>query len=86
MKIPINKDYILTSDARQIVLNRFKTRETGDNIGEEFLDPIGYYSGVEGALKGLLELEIKASNATTISELRADIIKIKEDIDRCLQT
>jgi len=81
MKIQIgNTDYFIRSDENNYVLSVLKTRQTGANIGEKYLDDFGYYRFLDQALAGFAEKKIKLSDATTFEQLRKDIKEVHKII------
>ena len=49
-------------------------------LGKVVWERIGYYSTIEGALRGLLRNELLECNAKSISELKALVASVREDI------
>lgn len=69
MKVKIGK-YLLTNDSRQYLLSEVKIAADGKNAGNEVISNTTYYPTIAGVLNALLELKIKSSDATTLSELK----------------
>lgn len=84
MNIAIGKEYVITSDPLNVILNKkFVKKDKDDNIVDEnALKPIGYYPNLESACEGLLTKAINSSEAQTVDELLAFIIDTKEEIVR----
>ncbi|QKJ59383.1 DUF5405 family protein [Serratia fonticola] len=76
MKIRIDKDWVITSDTFQFILNRRKTVKTGKEVGKEWLDAIGYYPTIPQLVSGLINQGIRDSNATTLAELATEVERI----------
>lgn len=72
MEIPI-REYVITSDSLCITLNEKKKVQEGENKGNEYLHPVGYYGSIENCLEGLLQLKIRKSEATSLKELINEI-------------
>lgn len=75
MEIEIGK-YVITSDSLCITLNEKKKVQEGENKGNEYLHPVGYYQTVESCMEGMLQHELKKSEATSIKELLEEIREI----------
>lgn len=82
MFIKIDDKYSITSDARQYILQEGKEVLEGENKGQVYYNPIGYYGTITAALKGYKELKIRSSNVTTINEL----MQLIEDLDNKIET
>ncbi|WP_419236080.1 DUF5405 family protein [Serratia fonticola] len=76
MEIRIDKDWVITSDTFQFILNRRKTVKTGKEVGKEWLDAIGYYQTIPQLVSGLIHQGIRDSDATTLAELAAEVQRI----------
>lgn len=75
MKIHIEDNLYLESDARQYMLKRYSGKL--DKEGNETYSVVGYYPDVNLAINSLIEMKIKESNATTLKELKEDVADIK---------
>jgi len=80
MYISIGKDYVITSDPLNVILNkRYVKKDKDDNIVDEnALKPVGYYPNLELACKALLHKEINASEVKTLNRLVALIVRTEE--------
>ncbi|RDL15933.1 DUF5405 family protein [Serratia fonticola] len=76
LRIAIDKNWVITSDAFQFILNRKKTVKTGKEVGKEWLDAIGYYPALPQLVSGLIHQVIRDSDATTLAELAAEVERI----------
>jgi uncharacterized Rossmann fold enzyme len=87
MYISIGKDYIITSDPLNIILNkRYVKKDKDENIVDEnALRPIGYYPNLELACKALLNKEINASEVKTLNSLMSLIIRTEELITQAVE-
>lgn len=81
MKIKIDDNYSLSSDARNVMLVENKVSQEG----KEYETTVGYYGTVETALKGYLRLKINSSDAITVPELMADIKRVEKTIEAVLK-
>lgn len=75
MKIQIEENLYLESDARQYMFKRYSGKF--DKTGNETYSVVGYYPNVNLAINSLVEMKIKESNATTLKELQKDVADIK---------
>lgn len=77
--IKLNKDYAISSDDLNLTLHKCMvvTSEKSKKLGEEYFPVIGYYSTLEGLLKGLIQkqinLEIKKQD--TLEEISESVEK-----------
>lgn len=76
MEIRIDKNWVITSDTFQFILNRRKTVKTGKDVGKEWLDAIGYYPTLPQLVSGLIHQGIRDSDATTLAELATEVERI----------
>ncbi|CAI2094054.1 Uncharacterised protein [Serratia fonticola] len=76
MEIRIDKNWVITSDTFQFILNRRKTVKSGKEVGKEWLDAIGYYPTIPQLVSGLIHQNIRDSGATTLAELAAEVERI----------
>lgn len=78
LRIPVGKDWVITSDAHQFILNQKKLVKTGGKAGEVWLDAVGYYPTVSQLVSGLLHHHVRDSTVTSIASLAAEIGRIGE--------
>ncbi|WP_455871610.1 DUF5405 family protein [Serratia proteamaculans] len=78
LRIPIGKDWVVTSDAHQFILNQKKLVKTGGKAGEVWLDAVGYYPTVTQLVSGLLHHHVRDSTVTSIASLAVEIGRIGE--------
>lgn len=97
LNIRINDDYKLTSDAMNVIVNKrvlvdptkspnWKKRKAegaSPELREDWRE-VSFHSTIEQALDTVVNKSVLDSEATTISELRNDIRKIRRDIERVL--
>lgn len=76
LRIAIGKNWVITSDTFQFILNRKKTVKTGKEVGREWLDAIGYYPAIPQLVSGLIHQCVRDSDATTLAELAAEVERI----------
>lgn len=86
MEIAIGKDYVITSDAYNVILNKRydKKDKAGNDLGEEALKQIGYYPNLIKACTALLNKEIKQSDAKSVDELFQYIDKCTNEIVKAI--
>jgi hypothetical protein len=72
MKITIDDNYVLTSDAYNYVLNRRQIAQSGKSKGEEVLVPMGFYQNITQALHALLDDKVSQTTARTLNGLVRD--------------
>nr|WP_178380932.1 DUF5405 family protein [Serratia fonticola] len=76
LRIAIGRDWVITSDTFQFILNRKKTVKTGKDAGKEWLDAIGYYPTIPQLVSGLIHQNIRDSDVTNFAELAAEVERI----------
>ena len=80
MNIKIDDTWVITSDDRNIILNRSYVAKDGKRKGEEILKPESYHGSIEGALDMYSKRMVASSAATSFSELKKCMQEIKETI------
>jgi hypothetical protein len=82
MRIEVGDDFVLTSDAHNIIVNRAyeKKDKDGNLTGEIALNPLGYYSKLEAAATRLLQEGLRGSDAEDIMNLVEEMNLLHEDI------
>jgi len=76
LRIAIGRDWVITSDTFQFILNRKKTVKTGRDVGKEWLDAVGYYPTLTQLVSGLVHHEIRNSTCTSVAGLAAEIERL----------
>lgn len=80
------KEYVITSDELNIILNVKKKRgEESKNPGEEYLVPDAYFSSLTDCIQYLVEAAVRASTASSLTKLAEDIAEIKKTIKEKLK-
>lgn len=69
VNIELDNKHRLISDSMNYIIEETKVVKDGDRKGEEYKVSVGYYSTLQGALKGYKELKIRTSDAKTINEI-----------------
>lgn len=87
MYIPIGKDYVITSDPLNVILNkRYIKKDKDENVVDEnALKAIGFYPNLELACKALLHKEINASEVKTLNSLLSLIVRTEELITQAVE-
>jgi len=82
MRIDINKEICLTSDADQITVNmkRTVTKEGSKNFGNESLVPLAYLRNLPQCAKFLIDHKVRMSDATTFKELLEEVRQFKKEL------
>lgn len=79
-------NYVITSDPLQYILNeQCKRSEKSKTPGETYLSPLGYYGSLHSLLVALYDKKLRASSATTVKALMADIKKATELVQRAVR-
>ena len=82
MRIQINKNYILTSDRNNFILEKKQEKKESNQSQEDSYKQIGFYSTLEHVFQDLFSITVRKSTATTFKELTNDIQKAKEEISQ----
>lgn len=82
MNIAIGKEYVITSDPLNVILNKKYVKKDKDEniVDENALKPIGYYPNLEKALVGLLTKDINSMDAGHLNELIGFIRQTERNI------
>jgi len=67
-------NHVITSDPYNIIISKKYTAKKGKKAGEKVVTPIAYAPTIELAVKKLVNIKVRESDATTLREL-ADEIK-----------
>jgi len=87
MEIMIGKDYKITSDTLNVILNkRYDQKDKEGNVNGEAFKIIGYYSTIHSACNALIEKEIKDSDVISIDGLKKHVAGVKEQIFEALKS
>lgn len=78
MKVQLEENLYIESDAYQFIIREYTTRNDGNGPGKTIVH--GYFSKLEHAVKHLITMKVKKSTATTLGELRKDMARIEEYI------
>ncbi|HFV9292007.1 TPA: hypothetical protein ACIAIE_001825 [Serratia fonticola] len=75
MKIEIDK-YVITGTAGDFVLYEKRIKKEGKDAGSEVLVRLGYYSKLDQLNRQLCEMDIRASDCTTLQQISSRIDEI----------
>ena len=68
--IRVNKQYVITSDSRQFILNEERVYGEGSKKpGETYLQPVAFYPRLSQLLDGLVHRQIHNSTVATLDEM-----------------
>ena len=81
MHIEIGKDYVVTSDTHNIILNERLVRgDESKNAGAEYLRPVSYHTTLPDLVRALWERGVRKSDAKSITELSEAITALYGEI------
>lgn len=82
MKVQVKANVYIESDSNQFIIKEY----TGgvDKHGKEIYKTVGYYTNVRDCLKRFLVMEVKDSTAKTLAELREDVLRIEQYIEKVM--
>lgn len=76
IRIEVGDKWVITSDQFQFILNEKKVIKSGKNVGEEWLDTIGYYPKINQLISGLIHHHIQHSSLTSLDAMAAEIERV----------
>ena len=79
MKLPINKQYRIASDANQWILQKSRTRK-----GVQEWESIAYYTDLDPLVKSLKNRMVRESDATTLTDALRDIQNVTTTLSQAL--
>jgi hypothetical protein len=85
MKIHIEDDYYLTSDANNIIVSKISRYLTGEKKGQDNVKSISYHSNVEAALKSFFKMKLRLSDAQSLQDVINKIAEFDAKIDEMLE-
>jgi len=86
MKVQVTDDYVLTSDAHNIILNQRQIVQEGKNKGKERLVPVGFYPSVIQAVQALLTKKMLRSTKRTLKGLVTEHHELLDEIRGLFET
>lgn len=86
VRIPIGTRYLLTSDPNNwtISIRQVNSNKKSADYGKEYFVPTKFYPTLPAVINGLLELNLKGSEATSLKELREAVDKFKAEFEPLL--
>jgi len=98
MNIVIDEKYKLTSDALSVMVHEKRIIDPTKSPNweqkqaegaspepyEKWSDPLGYFANVENAIQFIIDREIRLSSAELLTDLIAEIKRIKETVYKAL--
>ena len=84
MDIRVNKNWKLTTDPRNFIIEKRRVAQTDTDKqkkGDELWVQIAYYAKLDLALQGLVKHSMLDCDATTLQELRTCLRSIQDDIE-----
>lgn len=85
MNIKISDEYRLTSDNKQIILEKKFITRKGENKGKEYYRQIRFYPNLEIAFNDILDLKILLSDCDSFEKLIKEIRNIRRMISEKLE-
>lgn len=80
MKIDINKDYCITGDSMQWVLNSKRVSDGEKTKGQEIVYPIGFFGSLNQCLNSLVDRELRMSEVESFRDLINVLNRVNEEI------
>jgi hypothetical protein len=84
MKVQIENNLYIESDSLQYIIKEYTGKvSTDEKTGKEteLYNTLGYYTNVKSCVKHILNMKIKESTASTLSELLEDVKRIESYIE-----
>ena len=79
MKLPIDEQYRISSDANQWILQKSRTRK-----GVQEWESIAYYTDLDPLVKSLKNRMVRESDATTLTDALRDIQNVTTTLSQAL--
>lgn len=79
MKVCVEDNLYIESDGMQFILKEYNGKQ--DKQGNELYKTHGYFPNVASALNHVVKMKVMNSNASTLSELLAEVEGIREYIE-----
>ena len=79
MQLPINKQYRISADANQWIIQKSRTRK-----GVQEWESIAYYTDLDPLVKSLTNRMVRDSDATTLTDALAAIENVTTTISQAL--
>ena len=79
MQLPINKQYRISADANQWILQKSRTRK-----GVQEWESIAYYTDLDPLVKSLTNRMVRDSDATTLADALVTIENVTTTISQAL--
>ncbi|QFQ10796.1 DUF5405 family protein [Enterobacter sichuanensis] len=76
IRIEVGDKWVITSDQYQFILNEKKVVKSGNKVGEEWLDTIGYYPKINQLISGLVHHHIQTATINSLSEMASEIERV----------
>lgn len=81
MNIKIGEEYIITSDAYNVIINERYEKKTKEGESKVYdFKPVGFYPSLEKACNALLDRYLLLSNSKDIASIKVAIRGAKEEI------
>lgn len=83
IQIPIKvgtRDYELRADEKNWIFGRLTEVMEGKSKGTISFTPESFFSDLSGALRGIAERKLKASDATSLTELQMAVRKVNDEL------
>jgi len=81
MNIAIGKEYVVTSDQHNLILNKLlKKGEKAKIMGEWYLSPIGFYTDLHGVVTKLVDLQVRESEVKDLRTMAKLLDRVKSEI------
>lgn len=88
--MPVRIDFpdglTLKSDERNWTISERKQFRSGKRAGEEYESDIAHYPRLPTAIRALVDLKARRSDAETLGELSEAVSKARESVEKALET
>ena len=71
MRIEIGDKYLVTADQYNYILQEKKVAKEGKNVGNEYLQNVGYFTRISQLVTTLMQLEVRQADISSLSEMNA---------------
>lgn len=81
MEIHINGKYVITSNAKQFILNKKMIVQSGKRAGEPYLQQVGFHPKLSSLITALIQMDVRTTEVTTLQEMDDRIQTLAELIE-----
>lgn len=81
LEIHINGKYVITSNAKQFILNKKMVVQSGKRAGEPYLQQVGFHPKLSSLITALIQMDVRTAEVSTLQEMDDRIQTLSELIE-----